>query len=226
MRAGILCWASPVWLVGQFTLLEEPLTATPEQHFPLSAHGFHSRAACSQQRWKGHNFKALLVGGKQGKQVFSFCLFCGLFYSAHWCEAERQNQKDQKNGGLGTDSSEPELPFCNVTFTGFVREFPFWSRCASPQSYHLSIGDGRQNQRTGFSRNALGALELQRTTGIVLIPSPQAGDVKALQLCLTGQGQTFHPMLQSHGQSLWQWLCTMETEQSTEQVQEGAVKCG
>lgn len=66
----MLCWASPVWLVGQFTLLEEPLTATPEQHFSLSAHGFHSRAACSQLSWKGHSLKALLVEGKQDTVFF------------------------------------------------------------------------------------------------------------------------------------------------------------
>lgn len=117
-------WASPVCLVGQFTLLEEPLTVTPEQHFSLGAHGFHCRAACSQLSWKGYSFKALLVRGKQDTG-FSYCLFHGVFYSAHWCEAERQSQKDQKNGGLGPDSSEPELPFCNVRFTGFVRDFPF-----------------------------------------------------------------------------------------------------
>lgn len=34
--------------------------------------------------------------------------------------------RDQKNsGGLGTDSSEPELSSHNGMFTGFVRDFPF-----------------------------------------------------------------------------------------------------
>lgn len=84
VRAGILCWAS-VWLVGQFTLLEEPLIAIPEQHFFLSAHGFQCRAACSQLNWKGHSFKALLVRGKQDSSFFilplSWCiLFCPLVW--------------------------------------------------------------------------------------------------------------------------------------------------
>lgn len=74
MRAGILCLASPVWLVGQFTILEEPLTATPEQHFSLSAHGFHCRAACSQPSWKGPSFKALLVRAKQDTAFFTLPL--------------------------------------------------------------------------------------------------------------------------------------------------------
>lgn len=54
--------AFPVWLADQFTLLEEPLTATPEHRFSLSVHGTHSRAARSQQTWEGNTFKALLVG--------------------------------------------------------------------------------------------------------------------------------------------------------------------
>lgn len=81
--------AFPVWLADQFTLLEEPLTATPEHRFSLSVHGTHSRAARSQQTWEGNTFKALLVGCKQDT-VFSYCLFHDVFYPVHWCEAEGQ----------------------------------------------------------------------------------------------------------------------------------------
>jgi len=44
-----------------------------------------------------------------------------------------------------------------------------------------------------------------------------------VQLYLSGQGYTFSPMLQLGCQRLWQGLCVVETDQSTEQVQEGTM---
>lgn len=89
MRARLILGAFPVWLADQFTLLEEPRTTPPEQRFSLSMHGIDSRAACSQQTWKGNTFKALLVGCKQDA-VFSYCPFHDVCYRVHWCEAEGQ----------------------------------------------------------------------------------------------------------------------------------------
>lgn len=69
-------------------------------------------------------------------------------------------------------------------------------------------------------------LVLWRTTESMLIPSPQEGGCQGSAALSVWTGPHISLVLHPHGQSPWQWLCTMETEQSTEQGQAGAVKWG
>lgn len=122
MGAGLIFWAFPVWPAAPFPPPGEPQATAPEQPSSLRAPGTRSRAEGSQQTGKGDSFKALSVGDKQDTG-FSYCLF----HDGPLVRGGRTDKgRDQKNsGGLGTDSSEPELSFRNGTFTGFVRDFPF-----------------------------------------------------------------------------------------------------